>query len=146
MTFYENLRVLREDRGYTQKQIAEVLGTTQQYYSDYENGKREIPIRIYIALSKFYHVSIDFLAGQNEANPEGSGNSAFYENLRVIREDRGYTQRQIAQVLGTTQQYYSDYENGKREIPIRVYIALSGFYNVSIDYLAGREGEPRQAP
>lgn len=70
----------------------------------------------------------------------------FYENLRVLREDRGYTQRQIAQVLGTTQQYYSDYENGKREIPIRVYIALSGFYNVSIDYLAGREGEPRQAP
>ncbi|MBD5117263.1 MAG: helix-turn-helix transcriptional regulator [Ruminococcaceae bacterium] len=66
MTYYENLRVIREDRGYTQKQVAEVLGTTQQYYSDYENGKREIPIRIYITLSKFYNVSIDYLAGQEE--------------------------------------------------------------------------------
>lgn len=66
MTYYENLRVIREDRGYTQKQIARVLGTTQQYYSDYENGKREIPIRIYITLSKFYNVSIDYLAGQEE--------------------------------------------------------------------------------
>lgn len=66
MTFYENLRTIREDRGYTQKQIAEVLETTRQYYSDYENGKRDIPIRIYITLSKFYGVSIDYLAGQEE--------------------------------------------------------------------------------
>lgn len=66
MTYYENLRVIREDRGYTQKQIAQVLGTTQQYYSDYENGKRDIPIRIYIALSEFYKVSIDYLAGQED--------------------------------------------------------------------------------
>ncbi len=66
MTFYENLRIIREDRGYTQKQIAEILETTRQYYSDYENGKREIPIRVYITLSKFYGVSIDYLAGQEE--------------------------------------------------------------------------------
>ncbi len=66
MTFYENLRTIREDRGYTQKQIAEILETTRQYYSDYENGKRDIPIRVYITLSKFYGVSIDYLAGQEE--------------------------------------------------------------------------------
>ena len=29
MTFYENLRIIREDRGYTQKQIAEILETTR---------------------------------------------------------------------------------------------------------------------
>lgn len=66
MTYYENLRVIREDRGYTQKQIAEILETTQQYYSDYENGKRDIPIRVYITLSNFYNVSIDYLAGQSD--------------------------------------------------------------------------------
>lgn len=75
MTFYENLRVIREDRGYTQKQIAEVLETTQQYYSDYENGKREIPIRVYITLSKFYNVSIDYLAGQSDYPEPLSGSS-----------------------------------------------------------------------
>ncbi|MBD5128312.1 MAG: helix-turn-helix transcriptional regulator [Ruminococcaceae bacterium] len=73
MTFYENLRVIREDRGYTQKQIAEVLETTQQYYSDYENGKRDIPIRIYITLSKFYNVTIDYLAGQSDSAEPLSG-------------------------------------------------------------------------
>lgn len=75
MTYYENLRVIREDRGYTQKQVAAVLGTTQQYYSDYENGKREIPIRVYITLSKFYNVSIDYLAGQEELADNNNGGS-----------------------------------------------------------------------
>lgn len=70
MTFYENIRNIREDRGYTQKQLAEVLETTQQYYSDYENGKRDIPIRVYITLAKFYNVSIDYLAGiTDDATP-----------------------------------------------------------------------------
>lgn len=73
MTYYENLRVIREDRGYTQKQIAEVLETTQQYYSDYENGKREIPIRVYIILSKFYNVTIDYLAGLSSSPSSNRG-------------------------------------------------------------------------
>lgn len=78
MTFYENLRVIREDRGFTQKQIADILETTQQYYSDYENGKREIPIRIYIKLSRFYKVSIDYLAGQTDEKtaPPPIGNNS----------------------------------------------------------------------
>lgn len=75
MTYYENLRVIREDRGFTQKQIADILGTTQQYYSDYENGKRDIPIRIYIALSKFYNVSIDYLAGMKSETEEQYGSN-----------------------------------------------------------------------
>ena len=66
MTYYENLRVIREDRGLTQKQVAEILETTRQYYSDNENWKREIPIRVYITLSQFYGVSIDYLAGLKE--------------------------------------------------------------------------------
>lgn len=77
MTYYENLRTIREDRGYTQKQIAEVLETTRQYYSDYENGKRDIPIRVYIKLAKFYGVSIDYLAGlEDKKETKRSGSNA----------------------------------------------------------------------
>lgn len=63
MEFYQRLKDLREDKDLYQKDIAKILGTTQQYYSDYEKGKRDIPIRIYITLAKFYNVSIDYLAG-----------------------------------------------------------------------------------
>ena len=51
------LRDLREDNDYTQKEIANVLGTTQQMYSRYENGEIELPIRHLITLCKFYNVT-----------------------------------------------------------------------------------------
>lgn len=38
--------------------------------------------------------------------------------LKELRRARGKTQLQIAQVLGTTYQYYSTYEKGQRDLPL----------------------------
>lgn len=61
----EILRELREDNNYSQKDIAKHLGITQQTYSNYELGLREIPIHHIITLSHFYQVSTDYLLGIN---------------------------------------------------------------------------------
>ncbi len=61
----------------------------------------------------------------------------YYEIIRDLREDRDLTQRDIANVLKTTQQVYSRYENGTNEIPIHHIITLCKFYNVSADYILG---------
>ena len=60
------------------------------------------------------------------------------EIIRELREDRDLTQAEIAAVLGTSQQHYSKYENGKYEMPVRAVIILADYYNVSTDYLLGR--------
>lgn len=60
------IRDLREDRDIKQKTIAEYLGVSQQSYSNYENGHREIPIWAVTKLAKFYEVSIDYLLGMEE--------------------------------------------------------------------------------
>lgn len=39
--YYKILRELREDHDLPQKQVADVLNTTQQIYTRYENGKNE---------------------------------------------------------------------------------------------------------
>lgn len=62
MYIYPRLRDFREDRDLSQKEIAALIGTTQQYYSEYERGVREIPLHIFIQLARFYHVSLDRLA------------------------------------------------------------------------------------
>ena len=59
----EIIRELREDHDFTQKKVAEYLGTTQQVYSRYENMTNEIPVRHIIALCKFYNVSADYILG-----------------------------------------------------------------------------------
>lgn len=60
------IRDLREDKDIKQKTIAEYLGVSQQSYSNYENGHREIPIWAVTKLAKYYQVSIDYLLGAEQ--------------------------------------------------------------------------------
>ena len=61
-----------------------------------------------------------------------------YENIRSLRIDNGYTQRQIAEQVGVSQNTYSQYEIGVLNYPIEVLEKLADFYNVSVDYLLSR--------
>ncbi len=61
----------------------------------------------------------------------------YVKRIRDLREDNDKTQREIAQILQTTQSYYAQYENGRRELPIHHLITLCRYYNVSADYMLG---------
>lgn len=63
--------------------------------------------------------------------------------LKDMREDNEKDQKTIAKLLGISQQYYSRYELGQIEMPIRHYIKLAKLYDVSIDYLCGAINTPR---
>ena len=63
MQIGDRLRALREDRDLTQTSVARLLNTSQSYYSEYELGKRPIPVQHVITLCRFYHVSADYLLG-----------------------------------------------------------------------------------
>lgn len=65
-THVERIKELREDNDLLQKDIAKVLGTTQQVYSRYEKGENEIPVRHIITLAKFYKVSGDYILGLSD--------------------------------------------------------------------------------
>ena len=67
----------------------------------------------------------------------------YYQRLRDIREDREKTQKEIAEVLKTTYQYYSAYERGVRDIPSHHIKTLALYYNISADYLLGLTDEPK---
>ena len=57
------IRDLREDSDITQKQMAKILNCSQQVYSNYELGQRDIPTDILIKLALHYDVSIDYILG-----------------------------------------------------------------------------------
>ena len=65
---FKRIKDLREDHDLLQKDIANLLGISQQYYSEYEKGNRTIPIQHLITLSKFYGTSIDYLVGLADVN------------------------------------------------------------------------------
>ena len=57
------LRELREDRDLKQKDLADYLHIRQNTYSQYENGQRQVPVEVLIALAKYYRTSTDYLLG-----------------------------------------------------------------------------------
>lgn len=69
MEYNERIRELRENTGKTQTEIARILGTTQSYYSEYELGKRELPIKHLIKLCNYYKVSADYILGLKNKAP-----------------------------------------------------------------------------
>ena len=62
--YFPRLRDLREDADMVQKQVAAYLGIDQRVYSNYETGKREIPVRFVIALAELNGTSTDFILGR----------------------------------------------------------------------------------
>lgn len=63
---YRRIRELREDHDFKQRELAQLLCCSQQTYSDYENGKVDIPTSVLIMLAKFYHTTTDDLLGLTE--------------------------------------------------------------------------------
>ncbi len=62
-----------------------------------------------------------------------------YKRIRDLREDNDLTQKQLASILNCSQQVYSNYELGQRDIPTAILIKLADYYNVSTDYILGRK-------
>ena len=63
MNYFQRLKDLREDNDLTQNDIAKLLGTTRQQIGKWENGVQMMGIDKYIVLSRYYNVSLDYLAG-----------------------------------------------------------------------------------
>lgn len=67
-----------------------------------------------------------------------------YQRICDLREDHDLKQKQIAEYLCCSQQVYSNYELGQRDIPTDVLIRLANYYRVSIDYLLGQTSNPKR--
>ncbi|MBZ2115790.1 helix-turn-helix domain-containing protein [Streptococcus gordonii] len=61
------------------------------------------------------------------------------KQLKLHREQKGYSQNQIAEYLGTTRQTISNWENDKTIIDSHSLIRLADFYQISLDELCGRK-------
>ncbi len=58
---FMRIKELREENNVSQKEIAKYLNIKQNTYSQYETGKRQLPIDTLIKLAKFYDVTTDYI-------------------------------------------------------------------------------------
>lgn len=67
-----------------------------------------------------------------------------FPRIRDLREDGDKKQIELAKYLNVDQSTYSDYECGKINVPIEQLIKIADFYDVSLDYLVGRERKQKR--
>lgn len=65
-----------------------------------------------------------------------------FRRIRDLREDHDLTQKEVAKILSCSQQVYSNYELGQRDIPTDILIKLSRLYGVTTDYILGLSNDP----
>ena len=66
----------------------------------------------------------------------------FNRIIKLLRKERGITQKQAAEDLGVSQALLSHYEKGIRECGLDFVVKVADYYNVSCDYLLGRTPSP----
>ena len=82
MDIANNIRKLREDRDFTQKQIAAELGIGYSNYNKMENGFREPSVEELQKLAKLYNITVDELLNPEDITPK-----------EVVIQDKTLTER-----------------------------------------------------
>lgn len=135
MFFKSNLSYLRKKKGLTQDAVAEYLGLTPQAVGLYEKGDREPTLSNLIKISRYFEVSIDNLL-LVDMKPSGHLLSA---NIRYLRKNNGFTQREFAKLLSVEDPAISKYESGDNKPTIESLINISEFFGVTVDDLLKKD-------
>lgn len=144
--FHEKLKVLRKEKGLTQKSLSNMLNISQGAYAQWENGNREPNLEKLSMLACIFDVSIDFLLSENlEVSKERylklkeERKNLFSERLKELRLQHGFSQEELAEKIGIKRNSYSDWENGKCKPNYEKLEKIVDFFGVSLDWLFGRE-------
>ncbi len=134
------LKDLRKEKNLYQKDIAKHLNMSQNGYSQYETEFTNIPTKILKELALYYNTSIDYIFGlTNNKNSYNNSNiiltNSDMNRLKEIRENKDLKQEDIAKYLKISRNGYSHYETNYHDIPNKILINLSIYYNVPTDYL-----------
>ena len=87
-----NLKILRESKGYTQQQLSEMIGVSQQTLQKYETQKHEPDIESLKKLADIFGVTVDYLVGHTSKGEDPNyaiSESEFLiiENFRKLDKD-----------------------------------------------------------
>ena len=138
----DSLRILREQNGLNQKDIASILNITQPNYSRWETNEKVIPLTKLNHLCNYFHLNMDYLFGLDKKKVMQSDNildkKLIGRNLKMFRIKNNLTQKDIANFLNTTQSTIWAYENGKTLILTSFVYQLALKYHFSIDKFLGR--------
>lgn len=136
-------RLIREKNELTQKRLANILGISKTNYNYFENEERFIPLKHLNNYCNEFNVSMDYLYGLTDVNVVCKNKvildkKIIGERIKKVRTDHYLTQKQLADLINTSQSTICSYEKGDTLILTSFLIELCKRLDVSMDYITGR--------
>lgn len=132
MYLAQNLRYLREQKGLSQRECAEIFGISGSAVAMWEQDQRKPDIEMLVRLAEHFGVTLDELVLKDLKPPI----PLYALNLKYLREKHETTQENMANFLGYRgKQGYSMVETGKSGISIENLEKLADFFGVTLDQM-----------
>ena len=144
----EKLLNIREDAELKQEEMAEILKTTQSNYSRWEGGKELIPLRKLNLLCNYFNIRMDYVIGIS-AEKDGFGKfeldaKTIGMRLKIVRKRYHISQKELADLLHTSQSTVSAYESGKTILLTAFALQIVKTFEISLDWLCGRSTKMKE--
>lgn len=131
-----NIRSIREQAGLSQDEFAEGFSVKQPTVANWETGKRQPDLNMLIQIAQFGGATLDDLVTKDLTPPV----PLYVRNMVSLRKKRGYSQGELATVLGLQSASSIDLvESGKCELPVSKLIHLAEFFGVTMDQITKKD-------
>ena len=147
--FGDVLKEIRDSRSLSQEELANILNTSKQVISRYETGQRIPKISVVADYAQILGVDPRYLMGLDNYDivSRGDGRTikeVFARRLNLLREQKGYSQQDLANLIGISKSSINMFERAEREPSLEVMEAIADIFNVDIDYLYGKQEVERK--
>ena len=137
------LNEIREKHDLSQRKTALKLKISKSYYNYFESGERIIPLPRLNDFSNLFHVDFDYALGLSNQNImtkelKKLDKKLIGTRIKEIRKKHKLTQKELAEILHTSQSTVSTYEHGNTIILTAFLYEMCTKLNVSANYLVGK--------
>lgn len=136
----ENIRTLRKKNGLTQAALAQMLHVHQTVVSKWEKGRTVPNIEQMKELSVLFDVPLEYIADVQvfpSLIGEENVSMTLGTTLKTLRKKHGYTQEELAKVLGTALSTISMYERDARVPDNATVKMIANLFHVDMNYIYG---------
>lgn len=129
------IKKLRKESGLKQQDLAEKLSISRSTVAMWETGKAQPDNETLLKLSSIFNSSIDYILNNDCFSPPAS----FGERLKELRKEHKLSQEDLGEILYLSKGAVGNWELGTRQPDYDTLKFLAEYFNVSTDYLLGKD-------
>lgn len=148
MFYRERLKLLREQKELTQKDLGSIISVDRKAYNHFETEYTIMPIKHLNNICNYFDISLDYIFNfSNEMNYKNLKKdiniTLSSSRLKDFRKEHKITQDKLADLLNVNRTTISKYEKGINYISTSFLYDICKKYNLSADYLLGKVDSPK---